>query len=117
MTDSVLRIHFLGCERSSEAAGDQVTMHLNGHQVWPAVGERDYLMASGQDIGLGRDFLFGGSAYAVITLYDLDFISADDNLGSITIPATEAGTGPHTRDILGPGSHYKLNYRVGKIQF
>lgn len=62
-------------------------------------------------------FLFHEDAYVVITLYDLDDVSANGNLGSIRIPASEAGIREQTRGILGPESHCKLIYRVGKIQF
>lgn len=117
MSDAVLRILRLQCEKSSEDEGDEVSMRLDGVPVWPAVGEREYPpMKSGQDIGFARDVLFH-HADAVITLHDLDDLSADDHLGSISIPAGEAGTGEHTRDILGPESHYRLTYRVGKIEF
>ncbi|MBT2446826.1 hypothetical protein J7F03_06995 [Streptomyces sp. ISL-43] len=117
MSNEVLRIDSLLCERSSVDTGDEVLLRVDGDRVWPGVGERTYVLKSGQEIGLLKDVLFHTYAHVVVTLYDQDDLSADDDLGSVSIPAVEAGTGQHTRDILGPDSHYKLTYRVGKIQF
>jgi hypothetical protein len=47
-----------------------------------------------------------------ITLFDGETFGSDDNLGSTQIFANEAAGVEHTKDIAGPGSLYRLTYRV-----
>ncbi|MGY4280769.1 hypothetical protein [Streptomyces sp. M18.1] len=124
MGDAILRIDSLLCVRAEEAGSDDVRIRRDGLHVWPSSGEgfpmsngASTAIANGASTAIAKDFFFGDAADTVISLWDADELGADDPLGSVTISAIEAGTGSHTKDIIGPGSHYKINYRVGTIQF
>nr|WP_143668515.1 hypothetical protein [Streptomyces sp. Alain-F2R5] len=116
MGDAILRIDSLLCVRAEESGSDEVRIRRDGLHVWPSSGD-GFPMSNGASAVVSEDFFFGGATDTVISLWDADELSADDPLGSVTISASEAGTGSHTKDIIGQGSHYKINYRVGKIQF
>ncbi|MFE0945685.1 hypothetical protein [Streptomyces mutabilis] len=116
MGDAILGIDSLLCVRAEEAGSNDVRIRRGGLHVWPSSGD-GFLVPNGAPVVIAKDFFFGGAADTVISLWDADELSADDPLGSVTISASEAGTGSHTKDIIGPGSHYKMNYRVGAIQF
>ncbi|MFD4375450.1 hypothetical protein [Streptomyces sp. NPDC058486] len=117
MSEAILRIDSLLCERSSEATGDEITLHSHGRQVWPDTDDRTYVLSTGEELAMSRELLFHDFAELPLTLRDHDELATDDDLATIKIPATEAGTGPHTRDLIGPDSHYKLRYRVGTIRY
>lgn len=116
MGDAILGIDSLLCVRAEEAGSDDVRIRRGGLHVWSSAGD-GFLVPNGAPVVIAKDFFFGGASDTVISLWDADELSADDPLGSVTISASEAGTGSHTKDIIGPGSHYKMNYRVGAIQF
>ncbi|MGI5397246.1 hypothetical protein [Streptomyces sp. CA-251251] len=116
MSDAILRIDSLLCMKTEESGSDEVKIRRDGLEVWPSSGD-GFPLSNGASAVVAKDFFFGGAADTVISLWDADQASTDDPLGSVTIPASEAGTGSHTKEIIGPDSHYKINYRVGKIQF
>lgn len=117
MAGAILRIERLRCEEPQDDLTDEVKMQHNGRQVWPDTGNAHFSMSRGNEVPVFLDLPFGNSETTRITLFDQEDVGTDDNLGSTDFHESEANTGVHTRQIVGPGSVYVLTYRIGKIQF
>jgi hypothetical protein len=118
MGGAILLIDKLRCDEPQDSLTDEVSIQHNGHHVWPGTGDAFFSMSKGNTAeNINLQLPFGDSPTTEITLFDQEDIGSDDNLGGVIIDESEAGTGPQTFQIVGPGSAYTLFYRVGRIQF
>ncbi|GKQ37783.1 hypothetical protein [Streptomyces sp. A012304] len=102
-------LHNLHCDSPQESK-DEVVITGPGGQVWPSAGI--FSISAGQDVPMNVQVPVNGSVTLRLIEKDPPDGSAGDDLGSVKINASEAGSGTKKKAFLTSETSYTLSYRV-----
>ena len=88
-----LRLLQLHCYLSDEADADEVFIKSDGEKVWPK--KEKFTKMKDKSVPLNLEFKMDKGSTRVLEIWDYDFWSPNDLLGTFTIDADQSG-GPYT---------------------
>ena len=106
-----LRLLKLKCYRQGESDADEVFIKYDGGRIWPAKSK--YHKVSEGEVEVNLDIAgLKRNSNVQLELWDYDFLSPNDQLGTFNMLIDERG-GPFTTDLSSTGgTRYSLEWEV-----
>lgn len=104
---TVLNLIKLYCTKTEDKGVDHAVLWHDGMKIWGPAEIDD-----SQELPVNKTRMMRASTMTISLTEEDDHPDSDDNLGKITVPEAERGTGQHFDQFFGDHTNYTLYYEV-----